>query len=1344
MISNPNVKFINDLSFVKYYDFDGFVMFFKYNDFLDWWFAALFTCLILAFVFYGYKKQETVNKDLIKSYFEIENSNEQFSLYFLFLGITIPAIEFVIEYFSIRQKESFEFNIITGFILISIYLLSKKIKMVYEHVRELFTLVFYAYYGVTIYRIFENPEYASTYFDLLILFVLSYNIFKSNKNYWVFSMLSFSLIIVLYNYHIIPKVFMVATIYTGFLIAIINHVKYIVNLKVKDNFLFVDNIVNKGTSLVLAVNKAGEVVYCSQNIEQILGYTAEEVKGFNFWKLTHDAEFTTVNYEINNQIYTRKLRCKDGSYKHIQWKDSKYSEDIYVGIGQDVTDSIMVKNQYQNMIESATDIIFEIDKYGRFTFINKYAQKILGLDYKDALGKHFSIFIREDYRAKVEEFYQYYTIQNEVIPSLEFPIFKDDGTEMWLSQNVTVIRNGDNKVNGFSAIARDITLLKNIEIEKNERHHKLEKFNKIINSLVTKSFLENETFNQRINTIIQSVAQETQIDRVSYWKYVSEQSLHCYSLFALETNTFSSGAVDYKAESPIYFEALENDNIIVASDVYNNEKTKEYVNDYFPNNNIKSMLNVPVMINGKLDSILGFETTHQPKEWDNDDINFARSIADVVSLAIETYKRIETENKLEQKTEILSAVAKSTVKLLASNDIQSIFYKIFEIIGKATKVDRIYFFENNPTAKTMSLKSEWVNDSITKLITLEELQNMKHSENSLFIDYFSQNKVFIATVADIQDQEIKQRLKKQGTLTILVFPIFVKNQLYGSIGLDDCTKGRIWTDDEIGVLQILANNISTAIERIDNENLLIQSEERFKLLADNIPGTVYLSENDEKYSKLYVNDEIENLTGYDKSDFLENKIYLIDLVHPDDKENLIKLNKEAIKDRKPLHFTYRLKKKSGDYIWVEEFGDAIVKDDKVQFLEGIILDITQKKEIENEIKARELAQASNKAKSDFLANMSHEIRTPLNAIIGFTDLLKDTQLDESQLEYVATVNQSADILLDVVNDILDFSKIETGKFDLEYQRSDLYELVNQIMDIIRFDSQQKNIQLELNIDENVPHCVLTDALRLKQILLNLLSNAVKFTDKGKVTLNIKLESVIDHKALITFQVIDSGIGIKKDNLKKIFEPFSQEDNSTTRKYGGTGLGLAISNNILKLMGSELQLDSLYRKGSTFYFKLDLHFFNDKKCNTINLNAIEVEYENISAQLVKDVLQLTKRILIVEDNKINMMLVRTLLKKIFPNALLFEAEDGKKGVEKCLESQPDIVLLDIQMPVLNGYEAAQQIRKFNSTVPIIALTAGTIKGEKEKCIESGMNDYVSKPINRDLFENVLIKWLRKMN
>uniref|UniRef100_UPI00374D20F0 ATP-binding protein n=1 Tax=Flavobacterium sp. TaxID=239 RepID=UPI00374D20F0 len=350
-----------------------------------------------------------------------------------------------------------------------------------------------------------------------------------------------------------------------------------------------------------------------------------------------------------------------------------------------------------------------------------------------------------------------------------------------------------------------------------------------------------------------------------------------------------------------------------------------------------------------------------------------------------------------------------------------------------------------------------------------------------------------------------------------------------------------------------------------------------------------------------------------------------------------------------------------------------------------------------------------------------------------------TKLQAHQLEYITTVNQSANILMEVVNDILDFSKIETGKLELDYQKVNLYELANQIIDIIRFDSEQKNISLNLIIDSEVPNYVFIDALRLKQILLNLLSNAVKFTIKGKVELHIVAESKTETNINLKFSVIDSGVGIKKDNHKKIFEPFSQEDNSTTRNYGGTGLGLTISNNILGLMSSKLELISGIKKGSNFYFNLNLAYYENQDINDVN--DFEVEFEDVTQYYKAEVFSLVKKVLIVEDNKINMLLARTLIKKILPNAIISEALNGRLGIEKYLEVKPDIILLDIQMPVLNGYETAQEIRMTDFKIPIIALTAGTIKGEKEKCLDAGMNDYISKPIIKEVFENMLLKWLQ---
>jgi PAS domain S-box-containing protein len=333
-----------------------------------------------------------------------------------------------------------------------------------------------------------------------------------------------------------------------------------------------------------------------------------------------------------------------------------------------------------------------------------------------------------------------------------------------------------------------------------------------------------------------------------------------------------------------------------------------------------------------------------------------------------------------------------------------------------------------------------------------------------------------------------------------------------------------------------------------------------------IPGTVYLSNYDESNTKIYINDEIEKLTGFPKSSFLNNEISFIDLIHPDDKISAIEAQKNAIENKKAIHLTYRIVHKKKHIVWVEEFGDAIYKDGKIEFIEGIFIDITERKKNETVLQQKELAEAANKAKSEFLANMSHEIRTPLNGIIGFTYLLMKTNLGATQEKYITTVNQSALSLLDIINDILDFSKIESGKLDLFIEKYNIGEMLSQIIDLILYESNQKKLKLNLNLSPEIPAYFWVDSMRLKQILINLLANAVKFTEKGSIHLKVTvLNKTDDNHAKIRFAVIDTGIGILEKNKKKIFQAFTQEDSSTTRKFGGTGLGLTISNQLLSLI-----------------------------------------------------------------------------------------------------------------------------------------------------------------------------------
>lgn len=373
----------------------------------------------------------------------------------------------------------------------------------------------------------------------------------------------------------------------------------------------------------------------------------------------------------------------------------------------------------------------------------------------------------------------------------------------------------------------------------------------------------------------------------------------------------------------------------------------------------------------------------------------------------------------------------------------------------------------------------------------------------------------------------------------------------------------------------------------------------------------------------------------------------------------------------------------------------------------------------------EAAAAASEAKSQFLAHMSHEIRTPLNGIIGIADLLSQSQLDDSQSQYLKTIRNSGEALLAIINDILDFSKIEAGKLELENTDFCLKELGQSLNDLFIAQLTEKQLEFKFTLDPELPEYIKGDPLRLKQILLNLIGNSLKFTSTGGVYVHVKaVQSQPDLR--IEFNVTDTGIGIPDDKQKVLFQAFTQVDSSTTRKYGGTGLGLQISKRLVELMNGEIHVESQQGQGSSFIFTIDMGKGSKPQ---------ESEIEHLTTNRPSSDI----RVLVAEDNKTNQVVIRAMLKKLGYAFDIFE--NGQEAINALNHNQYDIVLMDCQMPVLDGLEATRDIRKSPQwkALPIIALTAGATDKEQTECEAAGMNDFLSKPITIGVLESTLKKW-----
>ena len=524
----------------------------------------------------------------------------------------------------------------------------------------------------------------------------------------------------------------------------------------------------------------------------------------------------------------------------------------------------------------------------------------------------------------------------------------------------------------------------------------------------------------------------------------------------------------------------------------------------------------------------------------------------------------------------------------------------------------------------------------------------------------------------------------------------------------------------VGIMQDITEQKAMEME-------LRKSEAKFRKLFQ-MHSAVQMIIDPQTLRILDANKAAADFYGYTKTELKQMKIPQINILPAEE----ISEEMKKAQNNQRVYFQFKHKVASGEIRNVEIFSNQLEIDEK-SVIHSIIHDITDKKKYESElIDAKHLAEAASIAKSEFLSTMSHELRTPLNGVIGFSEILKNTGLTEDQDHYIDTVLSSAKSLLVIISDILDYANIETKTFHMRPERTDLKGLINKTCSIIRHKATRKGLSFTVEIDENIAPSVEVDTGKLRHVLLNLLSNAIKFTEKGSIVVSVCLIEKQDHQDKILFKISDTGIGVKENEQEMIFEAFQQADMSNTRRFEGTGLGLTISSTLLQKMGSTLEFKSTYGKGSEFWFELLLPFDLEEDQQATNGDTVKKQetqrYEN-------------KKVLIAEDHQVNMKYVKTVIAKFSKNIQTLQAKDGKEAYKLFLEHNPDLILMDMIMPNIDGYQATTMIRNRDKTVPIIALTAKALQEDEEACLRAGINEYVTKPVSFEKLKELLKKYLR---
>ncbi len=1019
--------------------------------------------------------------------------------------------------------------------------------------------------------------------------------------------------------------------------------------------------------------KHSEII--EKTLADVFTYPVSDTSGGDF--ANELSEFIKSGNEISK--LKQKILNKDSKLRAVRFRvlyqseNSDFAQTIL--IGEDVTEKKKIikairegNEQLEDFFENANDLIQFFSLDGNILFVNKAWKNTLGYTDEEIKELNFIDIIHPDHRADTLRNLENIK-QGRSIERFETVFTTSTQKNIQVICSVNVKHENGVPI-GFRGICHD-----NTERIRAEKAQNL--YYKIASHTIGSENLENLLYNihQELKTMIAvnnfHVALVDKENRVLNFPYYVDEN------YGEKITTYQrpvgKGLTEYS--------------------FFNNKPTLLYEEDILRLANEgaveplgpvpKVWIGVPLKLENRTIGVICVKSHSDRNKYKQRHLELLDFISGQIAIAIE---RKRNEEKIIEQTARLNAIFQSSSHLIWSVD----------------KAKALTSFNQN-YAEAIYQKYE----VYPEIVSEEDKPKILMLSDDIYHDYVNE-KYQLAFQGKAQHFELKSTDKNGNDIWRETYlnPIFLP-------------------DGRIEEVSGISHDIT---EKKRWEIALQESEEKFRNIFESFQDIYFRTDI---YGKItMVSPSGFEISGYTQEEVIGKHITVFN-VNPKKQTNLIR---RLLRTGTVRNYENNLILKDGSVMQsISNIRLIYTKEGKPVAVDGVVRDITYLKKASEELyKAKEIAERSLKVKESFLANMSHEIRTPMNGIIGMIDLINETDLDEEQKTYVQTIKKSSETLLTILNDILDLSKIEAGKMQLRLTPVNLEGTVGKLYSLFYQQAVNKNIELIYHIDPNLPAYVLADETRLLQIMSNLTSNSIKFTDEGSVTINMLVQKTIGNTYTIKVEIIDTGIGIAKANLQKLFHSFSQIDDSSTKLYAGTGLGLAISKELSKLMNGEIGVESELGAGSTFWFT-----FEAKESKR---GAAQKSTEDNRPAITNRLEDIAPYILIVDDNGINQLVASEILKK--SGCKIDVADNGLIAIEKVKNNRYDLIFMDIQMPQMDGVAATREIRKFETSyrTPIVAMTAYSMKEDKERFLISGMDDYISKPIKAEALVSKVREWV----